>query len=116
MSEDPARGERIRHAMFVRNFSKTQALARELNVSVAAISRWQNGGHVSLQRACEFAARLDVSLDWLLLDRGSLDWHKHDRVTAIEMQFLESVRDQPAAIRTALRDLVEALASSRQLR
>lgn len=116
MSEDPARGERIRHAMFVRHFSKTQALATELKVSVAAISRWQNGGHVSLQSICEFAARLDVSLDWLLLDRGSIDWHKHDRVTPVEMQFLESVRDQPTRIRTALGDLVDALASDRHLR
>ncbi|MCM2477468.1 helix-turn-helix transcriptional regulator [Rhizobium sp. CG5] len=116
MSEDRIRGQRIRRAMADRNFSKTQALAAELKVSVAAVSRWQNGGHVSLKNACDFAQRLDVSLDWLLLGRGNIDWHRDNQLTSAELQWILSLRTQPPKIRSLLTDLVQALSQSPSLR
>ncbi len=106
MSENAARGRRIRQAMVARNYKKTQAVATELDVSVAAVSRWQNGGHVSLQSVCEFAVRLDVSLDWLLLGRGDIDWHKDKQSNSIELKCIMSLRTQPPKIQGLLTDLM----------
>lgn len=69
MAHDPARGKRIREAISQNKVRKIHALAAELEVSVAAVSRWQNGGHASLESVCSLAEVLDVSLDWLLLGR-----------------------------------------------
>lgn len=71
-----ARGERIRQALIERGVHKQQALAAELNVHESAITRWKEGKAISLENAIAFGAALDVSLDWLLLGRGTIDSHK----------------------------------------
>ncbi|WP_019645307.1 helix-turn-helix domain-containing protein [Novispirillum itersonii] len=106
MSFDDHRGKRIRLAMAYRNKTKTHALAAELDVSVAAISRWQNGGHLSLDSACNLARALDVSLDWLLLGRGTLDWHQDERVTAEELSSITSLRRYPPKVKSLLVELI----------
>lgn len=113
MTENRARGKRIRNAMAERNFRKTHALAAELDVSAAAVSRWQNGGHVSLQSACALAEKLDVSLDWLLLGRGTIDWHKDNQVSQSELQWILLLRTHPSKIKSLLVDLVRAISESR---
>ncbi len=50
MSRNHARGKRIREAIALKNVRKSQALAAELDVSAAAVSRWQSGGPVSLEK------------------------------------------------------------------
>lgn len=75
MTRDLQRGRRIRKAISSSKIFKAYALAAELNVSIAAVSKWQNGGEISLKNACEVAIATDVSLDWLLLGRGSADLH-----------------------------------------
>ncbi len=85
MSRNHARGKRIREAIALKNVRKSQALAAELDVSAAAVSRWQSGGPVSLESACALAERLDVSLDWLLLGRGTMDLHRYDAVSPAEL-------------------------------
>lgn len=76
MSRDIQRGKRIRKAISTSKIVKAYALAAELNVSIAAVSKWQNGGEISLNNACELAVVTDVSLDWLLLGRGQADYHR----------------------------------------
>jgi transcriptional regulator with XRE-family HTH domain len=71
------RGERIRQALAARGVRKQQALAAELNVHESAITRWKENKEISLNSAVALSAALDVSLDWLLLDRGTMDAHRH---------------------------------------
>lgn len=109
MSHDRLRGERIRRAMRERNFGKTHALAAEMNVSVATVSRWQNGGHISLQSVSELAEKLDVSLDWLLLGRGRIDWHQDSSITPQELQWVLALRLHPDAVKRPIVELVHAI-------
>ncbi|MDY8109888.1 helix-turn-helix transcriptional regulator [Fulvimarina sp. 2208YS6-2-32] len=109
MKTNRDRGQRIRQAMKEKRFSKVQALAVELDVSVAAVSRWQNGGHISLDHICLLAERLDVSLDWLLLERGTLDWHRGSPFQQSELQHIAFLRRQSPRVRAIFLDLVKAL-------
>ena len=70
------RGERIRQALSARGVRKQQALAAELDVHESAITRWKENQSMSLDSAVAFCAVLDISLDWLLLERGTIDSHK----------------------------------------
>ena len=116
VAHDPARGKRVREAISRRQIRKVHALAAELNVSVAAVSRWQNGGHTSLESACALARLLDISLDWLLLGRGTMDWHKDSSISQTELQWVLALRSRPAIIRSRLIDLVEAIPPEHPLR
>lgn len=109
MTYDPMRGRRIRQATAKRNYQKTHALAAKLNVSVAAISRWQNGGQISLQSACALAECLDVSLDWLLLGRGDINWHKDNKITSLELQQIMEIRLHPPKIKRIVEELIFAV-------
>jgi transcriptional regulator with XRE-family HTH domain len=70
------RGERIRLAMKLRGVKKQQALAAELKVHESAITRWKDSHSMSLENAIAFCSTLDVSIDWLLLGRGTIDSHR----------------------------------------
>ena len=70
------RGERIREALAKRGVRKQQALAAELEVHESAITRWKENKEMSLANAVALSAALDISLDWLLLGRGTIDSHK----------------------------------------
>jgi len=71
------RGDRIREALAVRGVRKQQALAAELNVHESAITRWKENKPISLDSAISLGVALDISLDWLLLGRGSIDGHRN---------------------------------------
>ena len=49
------------------------ALAREASVSASAVSQWENprGTKPNLERLCNIAMATRVSLDWLLIGKGS---------------------------------------------
>jgi transcriptional regulator with XRE-family HTH domain len=70
------RGDRIREALAARGIRKQQALAAELKVHESAITRWKENKPISLGSAVALAATLDISLDWLLLGRGTIDAHR----------------------------------------
>ncbi|MFK0165197.1 helix-turn-helix domain-containing protein [Rhizobium sp. NPDC090279] len=116
MAHDPARGRRVREAISRREIRKVHALAAELNVSVAAVSRWQNGGHTSLESACALAQLLDVSLDWLLLGRGTMEWHKNSTISQTELQWVLALRSRSAMIRAGLINLLQAIPPEQPLR
>lgn len=87
------RGERIRQALIARGVRKQQALAAELNVHESAITRWKENAAMSLDNAIALASVLDISLDWLLLNRGTIDSHKMpdaSQVSSANMQRLGS--------------------------
>ncbi len=52
---------------------------------------------------------LDVSLDWLLLGRGTMDWHRNSAISATELQMVLALRNRSAATRSNLVGLVESI-------
>ncbi len=67
------RGRRIRTAMVRRGVGKHCVLAAALGVTEGAVSRWCQGGPMSLANAIALCEYLEVSADWLLLGRGGMD-------------------------------------------
>ncbi|WP_371734311.1 helix-turn-helix domain-containing protein [Acidisphaera sp. S103] len=70
------RGDRLRLAMEARGVRKQHALAFQLQVHESAITRWKANRSLSLDNAVAVCSALDISLDWLLLGRGTMDFHK----------------------------------------
>jgi transcriptional regulator with XRE-family HTH domain len=77
------RGDRLRLAMDARGVRKQQAFAFQLKVHESAITRWKANRSLSLDNAIAVCAALDISLDWLLLGRGTMDLHKISETTAV---------------------------------
>ena len=97
-SLDRQRGKRIANAMQKRGRHKAMALAIELGVSPAAMSKWINGHSMTLENACLLAECLDVSLDWLAMGRNLPEWLQGDQLTHEELEFLEELQRRPARI------------------
>ncbi len=109
MANDPVRGKRIREAISRSHIRKVHAVAAELNVSVAAVSRWQNGGHTSLESVCLLAELLDVSLDWLLLGRGTMDWHTDSTISTGELHWVLLLRNRSSKLQSLFISLLQAI-------
>jgi transcriptional regulator with XRE-family HTH domain len=71
------RGERLGQAMALRGWRKHAALAKALGIDASTVSRWRRDGPLSLEHAMALCEHLDVSLDWLLLGRGTPEWRRH---------------------------------------
>jgi transcriptional regulator with XRE-family HTH domain len=67
------RGERLMAAMKARRIPKLSVLAAALNVSESAVSRWRRNGPMTVDNVEAVCRFLDISADWLLLGRGSMD-------------------------------------------
>lgn len=87
-------GGRLRAALRERRISKLYAVASDLGVSQSAVSRWQNGGRISLDNVVLICEYLDVSADWLLLNRGSAHAHRDFRPTRAEIELLALLRQR----------------------
>ena len=70
------RGARLSKAMRARGRFKQHALAVALGVNESSISRWKDGGRMSLENAIALCRELDISLDWFLTGAGSMYQHK----------------------------------------
>jgi transcriptional regulator with XRE-family HTH domain len=95
---DRQRGKRIANAMERRGHNKAMALAMQLGVSPAAMSKWISGHSMTLENACLLAQCLDVSLDWLAMGRNSPDWVQGDQLTLEELDLLEKLQRRPGRI------------------
>jgi transcriptional regulator with XRE-family HTH domain len=102
------RGDRLAEAMALRGWRKHAALAKALGVNGSTVWRWRNNGPLSLDHAVAVCDILDVSLDWLLLGRGSLDaWDQR----SLEGELLrERARAALSAFTAALPELFGAVA------
>ncbi|WP_281286202.1 helix-turn-helix domain-containing protein [Marilutibacter aestuarii] len=76
------RGRRIRTAMARRGVGKHCVLATALDVTEGAVSRWCQGGPMSLANAIALCEYLDVSADWLLLGRGEMEVGARGRIAS----------------------------------
>lgn len=103
------RGNRFDQAMKSRGHLKAMALAAELDISPAAISKWKQGHAMSVDHACNVAGLLDISLDWLLLGRNSPDWLQPDRLSDSESELVSMLRQRPARVAQLLITLVSEI-------
>lgn len=61
--------------MAKRGIAKLCVLAALMGVTESAVSRWRQGGPITLENAARLCESLDVSLDWLVLGRGGMEAH-----------------------------------------
>lgn len=109
------RGERLRLAMEARRVRKQQALAFQLGVHESAITRWKEDGSLSLPNAIALCDALDISLDWLLLGRGTIDSHKtlsemsHTEQSQLISSFSELSQQMTERTRARLQSFITSL-------
>lgn len=101
--------------MQARGIGKQDALAYELGVHPSAISRWKEGGPISLASAIELCSRLEISLDWLVLGRGAMGLSPDDALEVVEINGAASliaafVAIRNPAVRQAFLEFAESLA------
>ena len=106
---DRERGTRLRQAMVTRGHRKATALAAELDISPAAITKWTQGHAMSVDHACNLAVLLDISLDWLLMGRNGPDWLQPNQLSELELDLIGRLRDRPARISDLLIRLVNEM-------
>lgn len=88
----------------------------------SAISRWKKGRSISLENAAQVCDALDISLDWLVMGRGSIDAHRREaapdsrsdprsdpRGAIVREAFPDMPPAQAEAVVDALQDLLRAL-------
>ncbi|WP_428527064.1 helix-turn-helix domain-containing protein [Roseibium sp.] len=92
---DTRRGQRLGIALRQRGQRKAMALAAELNISPAAVSKWRRGHPMSVDNACRIAVALDISLDWLLMGRNAPEWLQREQLAATEIDLIENLRVRP---------------------
>jgi transcriptional regulator with XRE-family HTH domain len=107
---------RLNQALQKRGIRKMYALAVDLGVDESAISRWRRGGPISLTHVVDLCRYLDVSLDWLLMGRGTLDMHKDVYAKYSEHRLfracVDTTENAPAHVVDALLVLLEYFAES----
>ena len=75
------------------------ALAYELDVDESAISRWRRGGTMSLANAGQLCLYLNISLDWLILNRGGIASHQDFHLSPDERELIMVLRGlSPASV------------------
>ena len=109
---DRDRGARLRQAAMMRGNHKAGALAAELEISPAAVTKWTQGHAMSINHACRLAVLLDISLDWLLLGRNGPDWLQPDQLSQYEIDLIGQLRARPARITGLLTRLAAEMPTS----
>ncbi|GLS26474.1 helix-turn-helix domain-containing protein [Marinibactrum halimedae] len=101
--------ERLRVVMKNQNIKKYSPIAASLNVDESTISRWQTTGNISLSNAIKISEELDVSLDWLLLGRGTTLQHKHFSASENEINVIMNMRKIDEQCATQVDNLLTTL-------
>jgi transcriptional regulator with XRE-family HTH domain len=87
-----SRGDRLAQVIKQSRIAKMANLAADLGVDESAISRWKKGGPMSLENAEKLSAALDISLDWLILRRGTMNLHKKLSFSPQELELVKTFR------------------------
>ncbi|MGJ5177975.1 helix-turn-helix domain-containing protein [Bradyrhizobium oligotrophicum] len=87
-----SRGARLAQVIKQSGIAKMANLADDLGVDESAISRWKKGGSMSLENAAKLSSALDVSLDWLILGRGTMNLHKKLALSSEEFELINIFR------------------------
>jgi transcriptional regulator with XRE-family HTH domain len=107
------RGERIRIAIQQRGVRKLAALAAEIGVTEGALTRWRQGGPMSLENGIRFCQVLDISLDWLAMGRAHSDHHKEQQLDQDRLRLLMALDALPPGSDVQLAKLLEHIATGR---
>ncbi len=111
---DRERGRRLRQALGARGPQKMMAVAADLDISPAAVSKWMQGHAMSIDNARRLADLLGVSLDWLLSDAPKPTDVASSRLSGMEKELIEQLRNRPAHVLPLLARLVQEIPSSPQ--
>lgn len=65
-------GQRLQEAIRLRGIPKLCVLSLDIGVSESALSRWLRSEPITLENFAKLCVVLDVSADWLLLERGGM--------------------------------------------
>ena len=106
---DPGRGQRLEQALRIRNIGKMYVLAIEMGVSESTISRWKKGAPITTENLIKLCQILDISADWLLLDRGDIDQHISLTVNHDERALLGLIRSLPSGFLFHFSRAIEAI-------
>ena len=101
------RGERLRRALAARGVRKQMSLAAQLGVNESTISRWQRNQGLSVEHAARLCEALDISLDWLVLGRGDMDFHRSSDIS--RALAAGTIALLPATVREAINALALAM-------
>ncbi|HEV2099422.1 MAG TPA: helix-turn-helix transcriptional regulator [Stellaceae bacterium] len=93
MSE--SRAGRLRQALELRDRRKLYALAMEIGVNASSVTRWLQGDPIRMDHAERLCQVLNISMDWLMLGRGSIDPLPPRDLSVIERRLLNLVRACP---------------------
>lgn len=85
------------------------AFAAEVGVDDSVVSRWQKGKSLSMPNAIRVCEVLDISLDWLLLGRGTIDSHHQPHPSAPRDRLLSATSGLPDPIVNALAAMAEEI-------
>ena len=96
-------GNRLRQLLQQQRNLKQLALANAIGVEESTISRWLAGGNIKMSHLITLCNFLDVSLDWLIMGRGSPVRHKTGQE---DDGLLDSL---PVEIKQDIRNLVTKL-------
>jgi transcriptional regulator with XRE-family HTH domain len=105
----PHPGERLRFALSARHFKKQMAFAAEVGVDDSVVSRWQQGKTLSMPNAIRVCEVLDISLDWLLLGRGTIDSHRQVYPSVMQERLQLATSGLPDSVLNALAAIAEAI-------
>lgn len=95
--------------MITRGHRKATALAADLNISPAALTKWTQGHSMSVDHACSLAEVLDISLDWFLMGRNGPDWLLPDQLSEAELDLIGKLRERPARVAKLLVVLIHEI-------
>ncbi len=86
-------------------------LAIEVGVNESTISRWRKGAPITTDNAVKLCRILDISADWLLLERGTIDHHLSFSISPKEKRLLEKLRETPRDFIVHFARAIEAISS-----
>ncbi|TCR06425.1 helix-turn-helix protein [Neorhizobium sp. JUb45] len=106
---DRERGKRLRQAIGARGPQKMMALAADLGISPAAVSKWIQGHAMSIDNANRLSELLGISLDWLLSGDARTTDVMGSKLSGQEKELIEHLRDRPAHVLPLLTRLVREI-------
>lgn len=101
-------GNRLRCYLKEQNNLKQLALANAIGVEESTISRWLSGGNIKVSHLVSLCNYLDISLDWLIMGRGTPVLHKISEADSIMLKELpENIRGDIHSLIIKLGELQE---------
>jgi transcriptional regulator with XRE-family HTH domain len=90
------------------------ALAAELGISPAAVSKWMQGHAMSIDNANRLSGLLGISLDWLLAGDARTTDVTGSTLSGLEKELIEHLRSRPAHVLPLLTRLVREIPVNQQ--